>query len=206
MKLNDIPLYNVVSFGNSKLPNSTMIFNIGSATNSCPNMGTERCQVPAKQCYARVTEQRWNNVLEYRERQREYWETVKPNNFVQNFNKIRSRKRNIIKAIRFNVSSDIRNRSDIVRIEQIARSLNVPVYLYTASSHVNFELIDNVIIQCSNTELFNKYGNKDNFGTFRVVDSFDNILPKYSNYYKCFGNCSNCSHCLKARNVIVERH
>lgn len=202
MNLSDIALSSVVTYGNSKLPKTTAIFNIASATD-CVNRGTARCQVDAEECYAYKTEQRWSNTLRFRRRQGDFWDVMDARSFIEQFNNIRKCKRNVVTKLRFNVSGDIRNRRDAEKIDAIARSLDIPVYLYTASSHVDFSGINHAMIQCSNEKLWQKYGQKSNFGRYKVVENAENVEQDWN---RCPNNCSGCNLCSTASKVIQELH
>ena len=205
MKLNDITLNNLIKFGNNKLPKSTAIFNLGSASKSCPNKGTERCQVKPSECYAIKSERRYNNALKYRERQRRYWGNIQVRDFILQFNQIIKLKRNPVKALRFNVSSDIRNKTDVSKIEAIAEGIKPVVYLYSASSHVDLSGFDKTIVNVSNTELWNKYRHKNNFNRYIVVES-DYKAKQFESegLNRCNNDCSECNLCLKSSGKIVQ--
>ena len=205
MKLSDIVLSNLVKFGNAKLPKSTAIFNLGSATNNCPNRGKERCQVEANQCYAFKSERRYPQAKQYRERQLNYWESVTARDFIYQFNQIVKLKRNRVKALRFNVSSDLRNQSDINKIESIARNVNVKVYLYTASSHLDLGQFDQTIVNASNRKIWKKYRNKSNFNYYMVTSSERKAKQFESQgVARCRNDCSECNHCLTSTGKIIQ--
>ena len=63
---------NLIQFGNTKLPKSTMIFNMGTAA-KCPSKELGLCSV-AGCCYAGKAETQYpKHVPAYRERQATYW-------------------------------------------------------------------------------------------------------------------------------------
>jgi len=205
MKLSKNPLHELLSYGNSKLPKSTAIFNLGSATNHCPNKGSKRCQVNESECYAISTETRFLTAKKFRDRQLKFWESIPVSNWIHYFNLVQDAKINKVKKIRFNVSSDLRSQSDINRIDRIAKLLDIPVYLYTASSFLDFSNIDNTIINCSNLDLWNRYRNKNNFNFYTVVKTekqLNNFISQ--GYKKCKNDCSICNYCSQSTGKIVQ--
>ena len=202
MKLYENPITDYVKLGNSKLPDDTAIFNIASATD-CVNRGTARCQVDSEECYAYRTESWRTNVLRYRRRQGDFWDAHTAYEFSTLFSLWLERKRKTVSRLRFDVSGDIRNRQDIEKIDAIAESLDIPVYTYTASSHVNFDGINHVRIQMSNEELWGEYKGKSNVGRFKVVEDAEKA---HEDWYRCPSDCKICNKCAKAKKIIQEIH
>lgn len=165
-----------VTCGNTKVSDSTMIFNIGSAKD-CPNINTERCQVTTEDsndCYARKAEKRYPRPLDYRRRQTELWDLTSPTKFAETLKEIIKNKRNNIDYLRLNESGDFRNNIDIRKAEKIAKELKeigVKTYTYSASSHLSaWDETDALVVNASN----------DQFGDgvtreFKAVESKEDI-------------------------------
>ena len=87
------PLKGLVKAGNKKLPKTTAIFNMGSATD-CPALKKGMCQAFARNpqgkmklvCYAKKAEvQYYTMVLPYRRRQEKYWKDHSAEDFAISF-------------------------------------------------------------------------------------------------------------------------
>ena len=64
-------IMNLITFGNSKIPKTTLIFNMGSSKD-CQSRILGMC-LCADVCYARKSEKIYPNVLPYRKRQADFW-------------------------------------------------------------------------------------------------------------------------------------
>ena len=103
------PLKDLISFGNSKLSRDgwgkdIAIFNLGSATNCYSNL-TGQCTI-GKKCYALKAERQYPRVLNYRENQSVYWDSVDYLQFYKDFMNIVQKRTIKVKALRFNESGD----------------------------------------------------------------------------------------------------
>jgi hypothetical protein len=83
------PLNDLITSGNKKIPSTTAIFNMGSATD-CPSRKLGFCQAINKNgkniCYARKSEYEYHpTVLPYRRRQEKYWKSCTAEQFVIDF-------------------------------------------------------------------------------------------------------------------------
>lgn len=141
-----------ISFGNAKLDDSIAIFNMGPA-HDCPNLGTDYCQVAEDECYAVKTEQRYPNVTAYRRRQEFLWGALDARTFAKAFKMVCDRKQHDVEVLRINESGDIRHSGDVTRLRRIADMLSIPVYLYTASSFVDFTDVEEFTVNASNFDV-----------------------------------------------------
>lgn len=177
-----------VQFGNKKLDKTIAIFNMGAA-NDCPNLGTDHCQVSDTDCYAAKSENRFQYVEEYRQRQEYVWDSLDPDTFARAFLHIVDRKRNPVTALRFNVSGDFRTDGDIVRVNEVAKRLaphGIPVYTYSASDYLNWDLATHFTVNASNPDV-------DADQRFAVVESAEEVP---AGGFVCPGECGPCKACM----------
>ena len=150
-------LKDYIASGNAKISKTTAIFNMGSA-HDCPNYGTREsgesetgyCQVPRDDCYAAVTENIYGQSLAYRRRQEFLWDHMSPELWAAAFEELNSRKRKPYDSIRFSEAGDFRSNTDIVKVNRIAELVDVPVYTYSASHKLNWDLAEHFTVNASN--------------------------------------------------------
>jgi len=150
-------LSDYIQFGNNKIAKSVAIFNMNSASD-CPNRESDNCQVPWEKCYAGQAERQYKQVLPYRRRQEYLWDCMSAELWANAFAELVSRKRNDVTAIRFSEAGDFRSNADIIRVNQIAKMVDVDVYTYSASDYLNWSLADSFTVNQSND--FSEYGNR----------------------------------------------
>ena len=195
---------NLFSFGNTKLPRSTAIFNMGPASNGqtgqsfrmqCPEHGRGHCQLenPKTDCYAIKAERQYSNVRTYRKRQAKYWRDCSVDGFVDTFNKA---KRRTTTHLRFNESGGIATISDIIKLGSIARALpEIDIYLYTARIDLwqdgAFDCLpDNVTVNGSGFMAHN---------AFKTRPRAD--IP--ANGFICSMDCRVCDICSKRNGAVI---
>ena len=161
-------LSDYISAGNNKITNTTAIFNMNSA-HDCPNRESENCQVPWEDCYAGKSERVYKTPLDYRRRQEYLWDCMPADLWADAFECLNSRKRKPFDSIRFSEAGDFRSNGDIIRVNEIAKRVSVPVYTYSASDYLNWSLADSFTVNASN----------DNFthANRRFMAVFDGELP-----------------------------
>ena len=178
--------------GNSKVPSSIAIFNMGSAT-KCPSKKLGLCAACKSKvkCYALKSEQFYTNTIPYRNKQEKYWKKVKAENFIADFISMQQRKRNKFKGLRLNESGDFWSQKCVEKAEKIAKGLvkiGVKTYCYTSRSDLDYKGIKSLIISGSG---FKKSGISS---VFKIIDKKEN-RPK--GYGLCAGDCSVCNRCMK---------
>ena len=194
----------LISSGNTKLPNTTCIFNMDSAHN-CPSRKLGLCKA-AKQgasCYAMKAEYSYHpDVLPYREKQAKFWKTVTAKEFVSQFLLVNAMKRIAYNAIRFNEAGDFHNQAEVDKAEEIAlhlRRFGVRCYCYTSRSDLNFSKIRHLIVSGSN---FKKSGISN---VFRIVR--DEKKERRKGESICKGDCRICRYCLmRNMKVVIKKH
>lgn len=195
---------NLFAFGNSKLPRTTAIFNLGPSSNGakgaefkmqCPEYLRGTCQLanPLRQCYAVKAERQYVNVRLHRQRQRRFWYQCTANSFVSEFQKARKR---TTKALRFNESGGIANEADIAKLADIARLMpDVTVYLYTSRR----DLWEQGAFDClpSNVTV--------NGSGFMAHNAFrarpESAIPKDG--FRCPMDCRICDLCTKRQGADI---
>ena len=137
---------------NTKVGRHVAIFNLGAA-HDCPNRFTDRCQVEGDECYAVVDERRYDYVLAYMRRQEYLWDCLEAQTFADAFAAICARKRVEPRALKISQAGDVRHSADIRKLERIAQrraELDVQVFTYTASTHLDWSVAEHVTVNRSN--------------------------------------------------------
>lgn len=196
------PLVNLIQAGNTKLPATTAIFNMGSAHN-CPSMALGLCSavLAGVKCYAIKAEYSYHpQVRPYRDRQEKFWKNISANEFIAQFLFINALKTKPFNALRLNESGDFWSQECVDKAERIAtvlKNFGVTVYCYTARKDLDFSNVQNLIINGSG---FTKAGIVNEF---KIMEKGETI----AGYGKCAGDCSICNRCTKSgMKTIVEKH
>lgn len=189
-----------VSFGNNKLPKSTMIFNLGTASN-CPSKALGFCKVCEK-CYALKAERLYPHVLPYRQRQAEYWLNTDIDTIKADFDYIISCKREKPLKLRLNEAGDFYSQKCIDKAENLASFLfekyNIITYTYSARKDLDFTACKFLLVKSSG------YNNTNNGKTMVVLKGQE----KPADFIYCPGSCKKCSLCSsdKAVNIAFKVH
>jgi hypothetical protein len=191
---NHFELKDLISSGNLKIPSSTAIFNMSSATD-CPSLKLGLCSAVKSgvKCYARKSEVPARpNVLPYRRRQEKYWKTASASQFALDFLAINATKYyNPYTAIRFNEAGDFHSQECVDKAESIARILadfGIVTYCYTSRSDLDFSKTKKLVVMGSG---FRKEGISSEF---RIIAK-DEDKPK--GYGLCPMDCKVCTRCQK---------
>lgn len=198
------PLNSLISHeGNLKIPPTTAIFNMSSATD-CPSKQKGLCKAAKAgvKCYARKAEYDYRPwVLPYRRRQEAYWKQVTAERFASEFLLLNALKDNPFNKIRFNESGNFHTQQCVDKAEQIAKILSrfgIRVYCYTSRSDLSFISVKHLIISGSG---FQKKGITNQF--IIVKDLKDR--PK--GFGVCPMNCKTCSRCsTRGFRTVVKAH
>ena len=184
------------SFGNTKLPRTTAIFNMSSATD-CRASRKGLCQLKnINKCYARKAEIQYPPVLPFRRRQEEFWSKCTAHSFIS---KLLECSRTIpITHLRLNEAGDFKTQRCVGKAVKIAKILkdryDITTYCYTARIDLDFTKRGPLVINGSNFMVDNKYSI-----TYTDIKQGE---PK------CIMNCRLCDLCAqKGRKVIkVKLH
>lgn len=197
------PLSHLVSTGNTKLPRTTCIFNMSSATD-CPARKLGLCKAEAMgiKCYALKGEYEYRpNVLPYRRQQGKYWKSVTAKQFVSQFILMNALKEVPYTKIRLNEAGDFHSQKCVDKAEEIAKMLRrfgIRVYCYTSRDDLNFSKCRHLIVSGSG---FMKEGISNEF---RIV--YD-LKDKPKGYGVCSGDCRVCNRCtMRNLRTVVKKH
>lgn len=187
----------LIKRGNYKLPKSTIIFNLGSATN-CPNR--EICQAGDK-CYALKAERMYPNVLPYRTRQAHYWQNNSQEEIIKDFSAWIKRRRKPVEKLRLNEAGDFKTQNDVLKAEELARALkerfDIATYTYTSSRHLDFTITNYLVVLASGEPIVGCAGQ------FIMVENEEGVPDDGA---ICPGDCRVCSRCSKGLTTYVLKH
>lgn len=188
-----------IRFGNRKLPVTTAVFNICSATD-CPSKALGMCQVinAGHRCYALRDEQFYSGPLGYRRRQERLWDSLTAEEFAEQFLALVQRRRTPTKALRLNEAGDFRTQADVDKasaIAEILKAYGIVVYCYTARRDLSFwDVSTNLVVNGSGFRVH---------GEFKFVRDRSEIP---SGYGLCRGSCRTCARCLRGMLTCVLPH
>ena len=192
------------TFGNAKLPKTTMIINLGSWFN-CSGRKEGFCEICEK-CYDKQPEVRFPKRFAGRFRQEIFWRTADAHIIARIIINILNKNKQI-NLIRWSEVGELRNQDDLnklIRISNIIGSLTgVKSYIYTHNRFLDFT--DNkerpyLIINGSGFMVDNEYRvvEKD-----KIEEEFNN-LSDLSNKKECICDCETCTHyCSENGNWII---
>jgi hypothetical protein len=199
-------LKKMIQAGNHKLPKTTAIFNMASATD-CPSLKLGLCSAVDENgklfCYAKKSEAGYRpDVLPYRRRQEKFWSDITAEDFANQLIAINSRKRIKFDALRFNEAGDFHSQACVEKAEKIAKLLKphgIQAYAYTARSDLDYTCIDVLVVNGSGWM-------KDNVtNDFKIVDKDGKNVPE--GYKLCPMDCKICKRCLvKGNKTAVRKH
>lgn len=163
---------NLFKFGNHKIHDNTLIFNMGSA-HLCPSACLNLCTVKHC-CYARSDELMYPHVIEYRIRQMQFWSETRAEDIANIFIKAILKRRKETRYFRYNESGDFLTEGSIGKLNIVAgilkRSLGIITYGYTARIDLFKEFLNkdklNFIVKLSGYRL-------DGMNSTIVVDNKD---------------------------------
>ena len=189
--------------GNLKIPATTAIFNMSSATD-CPSrkLGICKAVVNGKSvCYAKRAECSMRpGVLPFRRKQQLYWKRVEPEQFCAELLAISLAKLKPFTALRFNEAGDFHTQSCVDKAEKIARILKIYgiiAYAYSSRDDLDYSKIRALKISGSG---FKKPG------IVNIFTMIPNIESKPKGFGICCGNCRVCNRCQRAglKTAIVK--
>lgn len=143
-----------VTFGNTKLGDDTLIFNMGPAKN-CPSKAKGLCKL-GDRCYALKAERLYKEVYPYRARQCEYWSNHSADEITEDLWFILMNKKvklngklvrlyKKVKYFRYNEAGDFWGQLCVAKLSTIARRLKrdfgIIAYGYSARSDLDFSTV-----------------------------------------------------------------
>lgn len=185
----------MMSNGNTKIGNDTMIFNLTSAMD-CPAKKLGLCKI-CKQCYARKAEYLYPNVLPYRRRQAKYWDATPLQTRIEDFTLFLKRKRIPVKYFRWNESGDFKNLNDIREVIEIAKAFpKIKFYTYTHRTDLITMVNRKRIPRNLNINVSNK--------KYKGLNEFKAVKEYSKGANRCKGNCRICSLCKTNKDITIE--
>jgi len=187
------------SFGNRKLPSTTMVFNITAATD-CKSDSLNLCQLAnSNACYAKKAERMYKAVLPYRRKQAEFWDRCTAQSFVTEL--LQNKGKRKIKHLRLNEAGDFRSQKDILKAEKIAKMLKmhgIQTYCYTARKDLDFSKCNTLVVNGSGFMVHNSF----------TVFPRKTDLTKLTGTKICARNCRICNMCMNKSNlkIVTELH
>ena len=196
-----------VTFGNRKLPKTTMIMNITSATD-CParKLGMcqlDKCGIGSNKCYALKAEKFRPATLVHRRKQQEWWDQGIMD-MLYSFKDFRRKMRRTVLAVRVGESGDLRDLRDYLNVYTLALdNPDLTWYLYTARKDITDRLTPAI-------------RNRDNLvinGSGWMADNAFIAVPKgaarpvakegVKKIAWCAGDCRKCTLCLKKGGTTI---
>ncbi len=180
-----------LSYGNRKLPKTTMIINMGTSAD-CPSRVLGMC-IPVNdgtRCYADKAEALYPAVSPYRERQREYWRNTTKEVILSDIAKRIKNRRTDTTHLRFNEAGDFWDQEDVDKLSYIAaglKTMGITTYGYTARHDLEFSK-SNFIFKGSGYRIEGSTGKT-------IVIGKNDTVPR--GFIKCPGNCKRCTLCYQ---------
>lgn len=222
----ELPLRALVRAGNLKIPKTTAIFNMSSATD-CASLRLGKCKAIVLKkrllelgrleeknvCYAMKSERDYRPaVLPYRRRQEDFWKGVSAKEFAIQFLLINVMKRKPYDKIRFNEAGDFHTQDCLDKAEEIARLLEpygVTIYCYTSRDDLDFSNRKYLKVNRSLNTLKNYEPVEGLTNEFVMVTKEEGAdwkkWPK--GYAKCPADCRVCDRCSKeGKKTFIIQH
>ena len=217
----NLPLKKLIRAGNIKIPRSTAIFNMSSATD-CASLKLGKCKacILSKDlktlknvCYAMKAERSYRPmVLPYRRRQELFWKSVTAKDFVIQFLVLNAMKRKPFTMIRLNEAGDFHTQACLDKAEKIAELLDghdIKVYCYTSRDDLDF----------SNRKYLKVNRSLNGLKDYEAVNGLTNeflMITKEEGkdwkkwpkgYAKCPADCRVCDRCsIEGKKTFIIQH
>ncbi len=192
-------LKSLIKYGNDKLPNTTIIFNMSSAK-ECPSFKLGYCKVRA--CYAKPPEVTYPKCKPYRDRQKDYWLNTHASEICRELSAIIKRKRIKLDLFRFNEAGDFHSQDCVDKLNVVAVMLKtvygITTYGYSAREDLDF----------SRARFLVKSSGYDNGNNGRTIVFNPKTEKPPKDYYVCPCNCCVCTACssILGLNIAFPEH
>ena len=191
----------LVTRGNMKLPNTTLIFNMSSALR-CPADNLGLCGLGRngnRSCYAMKGYRKCATHQAFYRDQEKYWKSCTAEEFVEMIRGVERRARIPVNALRLNECGEFHTQACVDKAEAIATALRdtITTYVYTHRSDLNFRKCKNLVVNASE-EPDRLWGASQGLNCFRVVAKATKQYPT------CPGDCRKCSRCLKKTGRVTQ--
>lgn len=185
------------SYGNAKLPSSTLIVNLSSA-NHCPAKARGLCKVA--HCYALKCERVYPNYKKKNLTIEEWLRNARTVDIVALMLAYIDNARTPITHIRLDEAGDFYDQNQVRQWNKIARIMwkarGIKTYTYTARNDLDFTCAPYIMVNASNPGTSGAV--REFLCTPRQV--YDNLTPKRGEY-KCPGDCKKCKVCYSPNNI-----
>ena len=192
-------------FGNHKLGEDILIFNMGTAK-ACPSLKLGMCNAvkTGVKCYALKPEIQYKDrVVHYRTQQKEYWDSTSATKIANDIvKKIWTRRGKATKYFRFNEASDFHSQKDVDKLSKIAyklKNFNIITFGFTSRKDLDFTDV-NFLVKGSGFTI--KTGGN---GTTTIVKKGENIP---TGFFQCKESCKICDYCMTndSKNIAFKQH
>jgi hypothetical protein len=222
----DIPLKALVRAGNLKIPKTTAIFNMSSAT-ECPSLKLGLCKAIVLKkklmelgrleeknvCYAVKSERDYRPAVKpYRDRQETFWKEISAEAFVIQFVIINASKRKKFDMIRLNEAGDFHTQACLDKAEKIAKLLSkfdVTVYCYTSRDDLDYTKRKYLRVNRSLNTLQEYEPVEGLANEFLMIPKEDGKDHKKwpKGYAKCPADCRVCDRCsIEGKKTFIIQH
>ena len=186
----------VFSYGNSKLPKSTLIVNLSSAEN-CPSRKRGLCEIEDK-CYARKCERIYPNYKKKNLIVEKWLNSASDKDIEDLVDAYVDEAPEKIKLLRLNEAGDFRDQKQVRQMNRIARHLKktrgIRTYTYTHRSDLDFSKADSIVVNGSRPDV------KGAVREYKCLPRRDyDQMKTGKGEYKCPGNCKQCNACTSNR-------
>ena len=186
----------VFSYGNSKLPKSTLIVNLSSAEN-CPSRKRGLCEIENK-CYARKCERIYPNYKKKNLIVEKWLNSASDKDIEDLVDAYVDEAPEKIKLLRLNEAGDFRDQKQVRQMNRIARHLKktrgIRTYTYTHRSDLDFSKADSIVVNGSRPDV------KGAVREYKCLPRRDyDQMKTGKGEYKCPGNCKLCNACTSNR-------
>lgn len=192
-----------VTFGNAKLPKTTMIVNMGTWFN-CPGRKEKFCNI-CEICYDKYPEVMYKSRTIGRLEQEIFWRACTAEEFATALiNQIEIRNASTrmykVKQIRWCEVGELRNQEDLEKLIEVTNIIGEEVglksYIYTHNKELSFNSKEDrpyLTINGSNFMVDNEY---------RVMPKEE--IEKYNKpHFKCDCDCTVCNACAHNNEIVI---
>lgn len=190
------------TLGNTKIPTTTLIFNMGSGTN-CPSDKLGLCPMGKRNgdgtCYCLKAERgMYPDCLPFRDRQETTWLNSSAKDIADAINSILVG-RPYIKNVRVNEAGDFHSINCVKKLSDIASKIQVPMYTYTHRNDLFNAKVTKGLHKNLTMNFSCDMGFEHNHNEFRLPED---VKPN-TKTYKCAGDCKKCSLCTTRKNIVI---
>lgn len=184
------------TYGNSKLPKSTLIVNLSSAEN-CPSRKRGLCEIEDK-CYARRCERIYPNYKKKNLIVEEWFNSASDEDIIDLMDAYIEDAPVKITQCRLNEAGDFRDQKQVRQMNRVAKHFKktrgIQTYTYTHRSDLDFSKADSIVVNGSRPDV------KGAVREYKCLPRREYDQMKIGKgEYKCPGNCKLCNACTSNR-------